>query len=222
MTERIDTRVAFQWIIYSSVFRFKTQALWLFLKSVRAHLRGVQCEIQTECNVKTSHHCMICKLRFLGWIKQTSFFCRGGIKKSILWCIAILSSTILNRFSIFQNRFWACFFSCIWHVCTRDAAGFIAQNLRCETRAHCLTVCASTRRVYFRYAFIYTVWNAVLLDAQNSRTDRLWRALCVCLSWSSIAAAVKCCCIFEYFYTKLMYTQSVMFSEQDKASDISK
>ncbi len=30
-------------------------------------------------NVKTSHHCMICKLRFLGWIKQTSFF----------WCLRI-------------------------------------------------------------------------------------------------------------------------------------
>ncbi len=62
-------------------------------------------------------------------------------------------------------------------VRARDAAGFIAQNLRCETRAHCLTVCASTHRVFlyicFRYAFIYTVWNAVLLDARNSRTDRL-------------------------------------------------
>ncbi len=28
--------------------------------------------------------------------------------------------------------------------------------------------------------------------------------------------------IFEYFYTKLMYTQSVMFSERGKTSDISK
>ncbi len=37
-------------------------------------------------------------------------------------------------------------------VRTRDAADFIAQNLRCETHAHCLTMCASTRRVFFRYA----------------------------------------------------------------------
>ncbi len=61
---------------------------------------------------------------------------RGGRKKSILRCIAILSSTILSLF----------FFSA-YGVRARDAAGFIAQNLHCETRAHCLTVCASTRRV---------------------------------------------------------------------------
>ncbi len=39
------------------------------------------------------------------------------------------------------------FFLHMARVCARDAAGFIAQNLRCETRAHCLTVCASTHRV---------------------------------------------------------------------------
>ncbi len=32
-------------------------------------------------------------------------------------------------------------------VRARDAVGFIAQNLHCETRVHCLTACASTRRV---------------------------------------------------------------------------
>ncbi len=121
-----------------------------------------------------------------------------------------------SRFSL--QRFWIdselVFFPHMARVRARDnRGGFIAQNLRCETRVHCLTVCAFTRRVFFRYAFIYAVWNAVLLDARNSRTNRLSRVLCVCLSWSSIAAAVKCTCI-------LMYTQSVMFSEQDKRSDM--
>ncbi len=93
-----------------------------------------------------------------------------------------------SRFSL--QWFWACFFPACVRV--RDAVGYIAQYLRCETRAHCLTVC-----FYFRYVFISTVWNAVLLDARTSRTDRLSRALCVCLSWSSIAAAVKCTCILH-------------------------
>ncbi len=63
---------------------------------------------------------------------------RGGRrKKKILRCIAILSSTILNLF----------FFSHMARVRARDAPGFIAQNLRCETRAHCLTMCASTHCV---------------------------------------------------------------------------
>ncbi len=39
------------------------------------------------------------------------------------------------------------FFLHMARVRARDAAGFIAQNLRCETRAHCLTMCASTHRV---------------------------------------------------------------------------
>ncbi len=39
------------------------------------------------------------------------------------------------------------FFPHMARVHARDTAGFIAQNLCCETRAHCLTVCASTRRV---------------------------------------------------------------------------
>ncbi len=81
-------------------------------------------------------------------------------------------------------------------VHARDEVGFIAQNLQCETRAHCLTLCASTRHVLLqiclRYALIYSVWNAVLLDARNSHTDRLSRELCVCLSCSSIEASVKC------------------------------
>ncbi len=64
-----------------------------------------------------------------------------GREKNIPWCIAILSSTVLNRF-------WACFF--LPHMAgvrSRDTAGFIAQNVHCETHAHCLTVCASTRCV---------------------------------------------------------------------------
>ncbi len=39
------------------------------------------------------------------------------------------------------------FFSQMARVHARDMAGFIAQNLRCEIRAHCLTVCASTHHV---------------------------------------------------------------------------
>ncbi len=74
-------------------------------------------------------------------------------------------------------------------VRARDAVGFIAQNLHCETRVHCLTsVCfhppCFTFTLCFRYAFIYTGWNAVLSDPRNSCTDRLSHALYV-LSWSS-------------------------------------
>ncbi len=39
------------------------------------------------------------------------------------------------------------FFSQMARVHARDMAGFIAQNLRYEIRAHCLTVCASTHHV---------------------------------------------------------------------------
>ncbi len=124
----------------------------------------------------------------------------------------------MHRDSLFNDSesILSLFFSRIWHVCALETIAAASLHRICavsETRVHCLTVCAFTRRVFFRYAFIYAVWNAVLLDARNSRTNRLSRALCVCLSWSSIAAAVKCTCI-------LMYTQSVMFSEQDKRSDM--
>ncbi len=44
-----------------------------------------------------------------------------------------------------------------------------------------------------------------VLDALNSRTDRLSRALCVCLS---ITAAVKCTALGYYYNTKLMQTLS--------------
>ncbi len=118
-----------------------------------------------------------------------------------------------------EHKYWDSWLTGLSKWLSRDAAGFIVQHLRCETRAHCLTVCVLPPAVfYFRYAFIYAVWNAVLLDVRNSRTDRLSHVLCVVVL--KLAAEVKCTCIFEYFYTKLMYTQSVMFSEQDKASDI--
>ncbi len=56
-----------------------------------------------------------------------------------------------------------------------------------------------------------------VLDAWNLHTDRLSRALCFVLK---LAAAVKCTCIFQYFYMKLMINNKQ--SEQDKTSDISK
>ncbi len=119
------------------------------------------------------------------------------------------------------------FFSRIWHVCALETRRASLHRICAVRHVHIAWQCVLPPAVfYFRYALIYTVWNAVILDARNSHTDRLSHALCVCLSWSSIVAVVKCTLmhesIFEYFYTKLMYTQSVMFSEQDKTSDISK
>ncbi len=116
-----------------------------------------------------------------------------------------------SRFSL--HRFWACFFSPhMARVRARDAAGFIAQNLHCETR-HIAWQCVLPPAVfYFRYAFISAVWNAVLLDARNSHTDRLSCALCVCLSWSSIAAAVKCHLHFRILLYKIdVHTVSYVF-----------
>ncbi len=147
--------------------------------------------------------------------------CKSAKLRPLLWRHRHLNNVLSrggrkNWFSD-ASRFSLVFFPHMARVRARDAAGFIAQNLRIAWQ------CVLPPAVfYFRYAFIYTVWNAVLLDAKNSHTDRLSPALCDCLSWSSIAAAVKCTCIFEYFYTKLIYTQWVMFSEQDKTSDISK
>ncbi len=125
-----------------------------------------------------------------------------------------ISESILSLF---------CFFR-IWHmVCSLETRQASLHRICTVRHVRIAWQCVLPPAVfYFRYALIYTVWNAVLLDALNLCTDRLSRELCVCLSWSSIAAAVKCTCIFEYFYMKLMYTQSVMFSEQDKTSDISK
>ncbi len=53
----------------------------------------------------------------------------------------------MHRDSRFNDSELVFFFSHMAHVHARDTAGFIAQSLRCETCAHCLTVCASTRRV---------------------------------------------------------------------------
>ncbi len=97
--------------------------------------------------------------------------------------------------------FWACFPpppARIWHVCALETRRASLHRICAVRHVHIAWQCVRPPSVfYFRYAFIYTVWNAVLLDAWNSRTDRLSRALCVCLSWSSIAAAVKCTCVFE-------------------------
>ncbi len=56
--------------------------------------------------------------------------------------------SLMNRDSLFKDS--ESILSLFLHMArvrARDAAGFIAQNLRCETRAHCLTVCASTSLV---------------------------------------------------------------------------
>ncbi len=43
-------------------------------------------------------------------------------------------------------------------VHARDEVGFIAQNLQCETRAHCLTLCAFTRHVLLQICLICFVF----------------------------------------------------------------
>ncbi len=56
--------------------------------------------------------------------------------------------SLMHRDSLFKDS--ESILSLFLHMAcvrARDAAGFIAQNLRCETRAHCLKVCASTRLV---------------------------------------------------------------------------
>ncbi len=57
------------------------------------------------------------------------------------------------------------------HVCVLEtnAAGFIAPNMRCETRAHCLTALplAIILVFYFRYALVSAVWNAVRIRCTN-------------------------------------------------------
>ncbi len=117
-------------------------------------------------------------------------------------------------------------FSCIWHVCALEtiAAGFIAQNMRCETHAYCLTAhpLAVILVFYFRYAFISAVWNAVHIRCMKLTYWQTFKCT-LCLFVLKLAAAVKCTCISEYFYdSKLMCKQSVMFLEQDKTSDMLK
>ncbi len=68
-------------------------------------------------------------------------------------------------------------------VCARDnRGGFIAQNMRFETRAHCSTVvCASTRCIFIffdRLSFL-PFGIQYVLDARSSRADGLSRALCL-------------------------------------------
>ncbi len=117
----------------------------------------------------------------------------------------------LQWFWIFQNRFGACFVIFAYCTCVLETWRASLHRICAVRHMHIAWQCVLPPAVfYFRYAF-----STITVDAWNSRTDRLSRALCVCLSWSSTVAAVKCTCIFKYFYTKLMY---VMFSVQDKTS----
>ncbi len=128
---------------------------------------------------------------------------------------------LMHRDSLFNDSKLFFIFFCIWHTCTLETRRASLHIICTVGHVHIAWQCVLPPAMfYFRYALIYTVWNAVLLDARNSCTDRLSRALCVCLSVLKLAAAGKCTCIFEYFYLKLMCTQSVLFSEQDKTSDI--
>ncbi len=82
-------------------------------------------------------------------------------------------------------------------MCAREtyAAGFIAQNMRFETREHCLTVLplAVILDFYFRYALISAVWNAVRIRFRISRQSF---SCTLPLFVLKLAAAVKCTCIY--------------------------
>ncbi len=145
---------------------------------------------------------------FLTWS-----YCIVGVREKI--DSPMHRDSLFQWFWIFQNRFGACFVIFAYCTCVLETRRASLHRICAVRHMHIAWQCVLPPAVfYFRYAF-----STITVDAWNSRTDRLSRALCVCLSWSSTVAAVKCTCIFKYFYTKLMY---VMFSVQDKTSVISK
>ncbi len=125
---------------------------------------------------------------------------RSYWKKTIIRCIAILSSTILNLLWIFL------FFYRIWQVCTLETRWASLHRICSVRHVRIAWQCVLSPAVfYFRYTFIYAVWNAVLLDAWNMKfvfvcpEARLWLRL------NALA--------FSNTFIWNWCTQSVMFSE---------
>ncbi len=114
------------------------KAQWRLIQEVIKESRTSSKELQASfASIKVSVHDSTIRKR-LGWEKKID---------SPMHCDSLFNDSEIFRIVEERIEILSLGFSPRICVRARDAAGFIAQNLRCKTRAHCLTVCASTRCV---------------------------------------------------------------------------